>query len=44
MFNSWDREHFEAQGYLRLGQIATDAMLDAMRGRIDDLMIGRLPT
>lgn len=32
---------FDAEGYLRLGRIADDDLLAAMRQRIDDIMLGR---
>jgi hypothetical protein len=39
-----DREwaQFERDGYLRLGQVATDDELRAMQARIDDIMLGRV--
>jgi phytanoyl-CoA hydroxylase len=33
---------FEADGYARLGRVATDDALAAMRARTDDLMLGRV--
>jgi phytanoyl-CoA hydroxylase len=35
---------FQEQGYLRLGRTVAPASLQALQGRIDDLMLGRLPS
>jgi phytanoyl-CoA hydroxylase len=35
-------ERFEKEGYATLGRIASDETLDALRGRADDLMLGRV--
>jgi len=37
--SQWD--FYDEHGYLRLGKLVTDAQLDAMRQRIDDIMLGR---
>ncbi|MCE9615309.1 MAG: phytanoyl-CoA dioxygenase family protein [Lentisphaerae bacterium] len=34
-------EAFEARGILRLGKVASDRQMDALRQRIDDIMLGR---
>ncbi len=39
--NQW--EDFDQQGYIRLGQIATDKQLSDMQQRIDDIMLGIAP-
>jgi hypothetical protein len=44
MFTRKERELWDEQGYLRLGQAASDELLAAMQRRIDDLMLGRAPT
>lgn len=43
MFTPEERAQWEDQGYLRLGRVASEDQLKAMRERIDDLMMGRLP-
>jgi hypothetical protein len=35
---------WERDGYVPLGQVASDAAVDGLRDRIDDLMLGRAPT
>jgi len=35
-------ERFAADGYATLGRIASDSTLEALRGRADDLMLGRV--
>ena len=34
---------FQTQGYLRLGKVATEAELEALQQRMDDIMLGRAP-
>lgn len=34
---------YDSEGYLRLGQVASDALLKAMQTRIDDIMQGKAP-
>src|ERR1700759_1120978 len=36
-----DWKFYEDQGYLRLGKVLSDGELDALRTRIDDIMLGR---
>ena len=36
-------EDFDQQGYVRLGQIATNKQLADMQQRIDDIMLGVAP-
>ena len=36
-------EHFEEEGYVRVGRVATDLELAALRRRIDDIMLGKAP-
>ncbi|HLK55182.1 MAG TPA: phytanoyl-CoA dioxygenase family protein [Chthonomonadaceae bacterium] len=35
-------EQFADEGYLRLGQVATDDQLEALQTRMDDIMLGRV--
>lgn len=44
MFTPEERRQWEEQGYLRLGQVASDEELEAMQRRIDELMMGHVPT
>ena len=36
-------EFFDREGYVRLGQVASDSQLAAMQQRIDDIMLGTAP-
>jgi hypothetical protein len=36
-------EQYERDGFLRLGQVASDAQLKALQTRIDDIMLGKAP-
>ena len=36
-------EHFEENGYVRIGQVATDAELAQIQQRMDDIMLGKAP-
>src|ERR1700759_1867697 len=36
-----DWKFYEDNGYLRLGKVLSDAELDGLRRRIDDIMLGR---
>lgn len=40
-FSASDWTTFDAQGYLRIGRIASEQQLAAMQQRIDDIMLGR---
>ena len=44
MFSEDERREWEERGYLRLGQVGSDEQIAAMQRRIDDLMLGRVPT
>lgn len=44
MFTNAMREQWESQGYVRLGQVASERQLADMRLRIDALMLGEAPT
>jgi phytanoyl-CoA hydroxylase len=44
MLTPHERECWERDGYVRLGQVASDAQLAALQARIDDLMLGRAPS
>jgi hypothetical protein len=44
MFTPEERRQWEEQGYVRLGRVASSDQLAALQRRIDDLMMGRLPT
>lgn len=35
-------EHFAREGYARVGRVASDEVLDALRARADDVMLGRV--
>jgi hypothetical protein len=43
MFTPEEQRQWEEQGYLYLGQVASDEQLARLRQRIDDLMLGRVP-
>ncbi|HEV2472101.1 MAG TPA: phytanoyl-CoA dioxygenase family protein [Chthonomonadales bacterium] len=36
----WDR--FESEGFLPLGKVASDAQIEALRNRIDEIMLGKI--
>ena len=36
-------EHFWENGYVRIGQVATDAELAGLQARMDDIMLGKAP-
>ena len=36
-------EHFSENGYVRIGQVATDAELAQLQQRMDDIMLGKAP-
>ena len=36
-------EHFSENGYVRIGQAATDAELARIQARMDDIMLGKAP-
>ena len=36
-------EHFAENGYVRIGQVATDAELEELQERMDDIMLGKAP-
>ncbi len=40
MLSDQEWERFEREGYLKLGQVASDALLEAMQKRIDEIMLG----
>jgi hypothetical protein len=42
MLSEQDWEQFEREGYLRLGQVATDAELQALQTRMDAIMLGQV--
>jgi hypothetical protein len=42
-FGPEEHEQFTDQGYLRLGKLLSDDGLTALQGRIDDIMLGRVP-
>ena len=42
IYEDHHHEHFEAHGYVRLGQLMTTSGLSALRDRIDALMLGRI--
>jgi len=43
MWNREKREAWERDGYVRLGQVASDEQLAALQERMDDIMLGRAP-
>lgn len=43
MLTSVQMQEFEEQGFVRLGQVATGAEVEAMRRRIDAIMLGEAP-
>ncbi len=40
MFTAAQLRQWDEQGYVALGQVATDAELEALQRRIDDIMLG----
>ncbi|MBI4530828.1 MAG: phytanoyl-CoA dioxygenase family protein [Candidatus Latescibacteria bacterium] len=42
MLSEQQLEQFHRNGYVRLGQVATDEEIDGLRVRIDDIMMGRI--
>ncbi len=42
-FSAQDWALFDEQGYLCIGRVASTATIDALCGRIDDIMLGRAP-
>jgi hypothetical protein len=42
MLSSDQLEFWKETGYLRLGQVSSDAELEALQARIDDIMLGRV--
>ncbi|WP_238314604.1 hypothetical protein, partial [Methylobacterium crusticola] len=36
-------EHFAENGYVRIGQVATNAELEKLQERMDDIMLGKAP-
>lgn len=43
MLTAQERQCWERDGYVRLGQVASDEQLEALQERIDDIMLGRAP-
>src|SRR5450432_2813316 len=41
LISDTDWKFYQDNGYLRLGKVLSDAELDALRRRIDDIMLGR---
>jgi phytanoyl-CoA hydroxylase len=44
MLNAHERDCWERYGFMRLGRVPSDEELEALRQRIDDLMLGRVST
>ena len=42
MLSEQDWKRFEEEGYLRLGQVATDTELEQLQTRMDDIMLGKV--
>jgi len=36
-------EHFDNEGYVRIGQIASNQLLADIQQRMDDIMLGKAP-